>query len=129
MIDAFNSKKMSINFKKSGYMIINGKEADVKCHLKLKTGCLNHKNNHKYLGSIFTDSGKMKDDLNAFTKDKDTEVIIKLANFIYYNKNAPVVVKLKIVEACLNSSITYSCESWGNCPIINKEFYNAKLLK
>ena len=27
------------------------------------------------------------------------------------------VVKLKIVEACINASITYSCESWGNCPI------------
>ena len=52
LIDAFNTEKMSINFKKSGYMIINGKEADVKCDLKLKTGWLDHKNNHKYIGYI-----------------------------------------------------------------------------
>ena len=109
-------------------MIINGKEADMKCGFKLKAGWVKYKDKHKYLGAIFTDSGKMKDDLNAFTKDKCTDVIIKLANFIY-KKNAPVVVKLKIVEACINASITYLCESWGNCPINQLESPQRKALK
>ena len=129
LIKAFHSKKMSINFKESGYMIINGKEADVKCAFKLKAGWLKYKDKHIYLGAIFTDSGKMKDDLNAFTEDKGTDVIIKLANFIYNNKSAPVVVKLKIVEACINASITYTCESWRNCPINQLESLQRKALK
>ena len=54
MIEAFYSKKMSINIKKSGYMIINGKEADVKCGFKLKAGWLKYKDKHKYLGAILT---------------------------------------------------------------------------
>ena len=68
----------------------------------------------------------MKDDLNAFTKDKGTDVIMKLANFIYITKSAPVVVKLKIVEACIKASITYSCGSWGTAQLINWNLYSAK---
>ena len=45
-------------------MIINVKEADVKCAFNLKVGWLKHKDKHKYLGAIFTDTETMKDDLN-----------------------------------------------------------------
>ena len=39
------------------------------------------------------------------------------------------MVKLKIVEVCINASIIYSCESWGNCPINQLESLQRKALK
>ena len=38
LIDLFLAKKMSINYNKSGYMVINGTLVDFKCKLKLKCG-------------------------------------------------------------------------------------------
>ena len=63
LIEEFTHKKMSINFKKSGFMIINAKEKDTKCDLKLDSGWLTYRKEQKYLGAIFTDTGIMRNDL------------------------------------------------------------------
>ena len=58
LIEAFHSKKMSINFKKSGYMTINGKEAGLKCGFK-KSGCMIINGKEADLKSGFMKSGYM----------------------------------------------------------------------
>ena len=54
---------MSLNYKKSGYMIISDKCDDIKFDLKLEDGWLNYKRSQKYLGIIITDSGNIKNDV------------------------------------------------------------------
>ena len=110
-----HSKKMSLNYKKSGYMIINGDDGDIKSNLKMESGYLKYKKSQKYLGAIFTDCGVIKDDVGKFLVEKNKQVSVKLANFIYRNKYTPIMAKLKVVKACINSSLTYACETWGNC--------------
>ena len=116
---------MTLNIKKSGYLIINGREQDVKSDLKLSTGWLSY----KYLGSIITDTGKISDDVNLMVKTKSKDVMVKLSNFVYNNKHAPVSVELKIVKACVNASITYTCECWGSSSLISAESLQRNALK
>ena len=48
---------MSLNYKKAGYMIINGGVGDIKSNQKMESGYLKYKKSQTYLGAIFTDSG------------------------------------------------------------------------
>ena len=66
---SFLRKKMSINMKKSGYMIINGKDEDVKSDIKLSAQWIPYKSEKKYLGAIFTDTGIVREDGNLFVKE------------------------------------------------------------
>ena len=129
LIDTIKEKKMSLNYKKSGYLIINGKVDDVKCHLKLKSGWLLYNGVQKYLGAIFTDSGSVSHDVDLFLKNKTKDVNVKLARYLLKNEYAPLCVKLKIADACINSSFLYSCESWGSCPLNGVEVLQRKALK
>ena len=100
LIKAFEKKKMSLNFKKSGYFINNGKSKDIRCHLKLSNGWLIYRRKQKYLGAIFSDSGFIKQDVSTYLNDKNKYVNIKLATFMFSNKFAPIPVKLKVVKTC-----------------------------
>ena len=53
LIAAFEKKKMSFNFKKSGYFIINGKCKDIKCHIRLSNGWLSYRQNTNILVQFF----------------------------------------------------------------------------
>ena len=129
LIDTIKEKKMSLNYKKSGYFIINGTREDIKCNLKLKSGWLLYNGVQKYLGAIFTDSGSLNHDVDLFIKKKVKEVNVKFARFLIKNDYAPLSVKLKVVDACINSSILYSCESWGSYPLHKIEVLQRKALK
>ena len=120
---------MSLNYKKSGYFIINGMKDDVKCHLKLRSGWLKYNSVQKYLGAIFTDSGSLSNDVNLFLKQKTKEINVKFASFLIKNEYAPIAVKLQVVDACINSSLLYGCESWGSCPLSTAEILQRKALK
>ena len=110
-------------------MIINGKDDDIKSHLKIETGWLEYKKSQKYLGAIFNDSGNIKDDVAVFLEKKHKDVNVKLANFLNKNEFAPIMMKLKVENACVNSSLTYGCEAWGNCPLTKIEVLQRKALK
>ena len=129
LLEELHKKKMSLNFKKSVFMIINGCYMDTKCALKLKNTWLNYTNQHRYLGIIISDSGEIKADVSAFIDEKNKQINVKLANFMSKNLHAPVMVKLKVVKACVNSTLTYGCESWGNCPLNKVEVQQRKSLK
>ena len=129
LIEKITAKKMSLNYKKSGYFIINPGAGDIRCHLKLNSGWLKYKSEQKYLGAIFTDTGSVKIDVKLFLDKKSKEVNVKLARFLVKNEFAPVSVKLKVVNACINAALTYSCEAWGSCPLNTVEILQRKALK
>ena len=112
----FHLKRMTINFKKSGYMITNGNKRDIKCNLRFKTGFLTYRQSHKYLGVVITDCGIVKDDVKSFLAKRNKHVLVKLANYQRKNELAPIAVQLKVARTCINASLTYGSEAWGNAP-------------
>ena len=129
LIETIQNKRMSLNYKKSAYMIINQSSDDKRCDLKLEKGWLQYSKCHKYLGVIISHSGSLKDDINEFVKDKNKDVSVKLTNFIRKNTYAPICVKLNVVKACVNSSLTYGCETWSSSCFNNIEVLQRTALK
>ena len=82
-----------------------------------------------FLGVIFSDTGIIKHDISLFIADKNKQVFVKLANFLLRNQFAPIVIKLKVVKACVNASLTYGCEAWSSSPLNSIEVMQRKALK
>ena len=114
LISSFRENRLELNLKKSAFMIINPDVGDIRVNIKLEYGWLLYKKSVVYLGVIVSDCGVMNVDLDLHVKDRSKSVYIKLANFMRNNNSAPVIIKLKILKACLESSLLYSCETWSN---------------
>ena len=82
MLVYFRENSLTLNLKKSSYMIINGKEEDVKCNIYLEEGekDLEYKSSYVYLGVIITDNGNLRYDLEAYIDNKRSNVTIKYNN-------------------------------------------------
>ena len=57
MLDYFEANELKLNFSKCEYLIVNGKEEDLKTPLDLNYGALKYKSVVKYLGMKISDSG------------------------------------------------------------------------
>ena len=115
MLDYFTENKLKLNLKKSGYLFINSKENDLKETIYLSNGILEYKHQISYLGVIFSDIGRIMNDIRLFITDKRSNITVKYSNFCSRNYLAPLKIKLSVLESCVMSSLTYSCETWGNC--------------
>ena len=100
MLDYFDENSLSLNLDKSGYLIINGNDAE-KVDLVLKNGVLEYCSVMKYLGVKISDCGILKKDIKRFLNDKRANVTIKFGNFCRKNYLAPFDVKLKYVSKCM----------------------------
>ena len=69
-----------------------------------------HTSNYTYLGSPISSESIIKHVENHI-KDKQSQVF-KYNSFVDKNYNAPYQVKQKVLQAAVNSSLLYSCESW-----------------
>ena len=114
MIEYFNKNKLKLNLKKSGYLFIGGKENDLKETIHLDNGILTYKPQICYLGVLFSDTGRIRNDVCLFLADKRSHVTVKYTNFCSRNFLAPLSVKLAVLESCVMSSLTYSSETWGD---------------
>ena len=92
LVDILREKKMLLNYKKSGFMIINGNKNDLKCTISLKSGWLKYKKEQKYLGAIFSDTGVLKYDVSLFLAKKKKEVNGK---FPEQKQTSPIMRKTK----------------------------------
>ena len=113
-IDFFTQNKLNLNIDKSCFLIINPKEGDRRSCIILKSGVLKYKSKIDYLGVIVSDSGVLKDDVKSFTTQKNGNVSVKFTNFCKKNKNAPLHVKLEVLDKCAKASLIYACETWGS---------------
>ena len=103
MLFYFEENSLSLNYSKSSYFIINGKERDQKLILNLNNGILRYESEVVYLGAIFTDTGDIKNDINKYVDQKRSNVTIKYNNFIQRNYLAPLSIKLKVLDSCVSS--------------------------
>ena len=113
MMNYFHANGLSLNLDKSGYMIINPKENDLKTCIILRSGVLKYKSVIEYLGVFVTDTASLQHDVKVFVDKKRPNVSIKFTNFCKKNRIVPLHVKLDVLDTCVASALTYGCETWG----------------
>ena len=110
----FRENKLSLNIDKSCFLIINPKAGDRRSCIILDSGVLKYKSRFDYLGVIVSDTGILNVDVKSFVERKSGNVSVKFTNFCKVNKNAPLHVKLDVLDTCARASLIYACETWGN---------------
>ena len=110
----FTENRLRLNLGKSAYLIINPKENDIKSTIVLSAGVLKYNSEIEYLGVFVTDGGSLKNDVQCFVNKKRANVSIKYTNFCKTNRNAPLHVKLDVLDTCVSAALTYGCETWGS---------------
>ena len=113
MLKYFEENKLKLNLDKSGYLIINGKHIDIKNLLYLDNGLLKYKSEIVYLGLIFSDTGKIGNDIKKNIQSKRSNITVKYTNFCAKNYFAPLKVKRTVLHSCVISSLCYGSETWG----------------
>ena len=81
-----------------------------------------------YLGSVITNSNKLIRDVEADIKHRQVN-IVKFYAFLRSNRNAPVDVKLTVLEACIFSAILHNAETWADSKIDQLEIVYRRMLK
>ena len=127
LISSFRENRLELNFGKSSFMIIHPMNEDLRINIKIDSGWLSYKNVVVYLGAIISDNGSIHNDINLHVADRNKSVYVKLANFIRNNNQASVVIKLKVLKACLEGSLLY--ETWSGRPLQKVETLYRKALK
>ena len=116
MLDYFSENSLSLNLSKSGFLVINGSNADKK-NLHLKNGILEYKNILTYLGIKISDSGEIKRDIESYVDGKRANITIKFGNFCRKNFLAPLFIKLQVLNTCVSAALIYGCETWASASI------------
>ena len=118
---------ISLQLTKCEFIVINGNDND-KTDFLIPNGVVRHVEVVKLLGSHITESGSIDVDLSHHMKDRYLAVL-KFFNFIRSNKLAPSAVKLKVLEACVTSSLLHNCETFGKHIPENLEKIYFELIK
>ena len=113
VINYFHTNGLSLNLDKSAYLIINPKDNDTKTSVILNSGVLKYKSVIEYLGIFLSDTASIIEDVKRFADKKRSNVSFKYTNFCKVNQNAPLHVKLDVLDTCVSSTLTYACETWG----------------
>lgn len=129
LMDYFENNKLKLNLGKSAYMIIHGKKHEAKDPLHLKSGIIAYKPLYVYLGIPISDTGSIVNDLKEHIKLRRPSIIVKLCKFLEMNNTCPIPIKLKVLKACVNSSLLYGCETWGGTNINQVEIIHRRALK
>ena len=110
--------------KKCTSICINSHEKEP---IDIKSGTIKYSSETVYLGSMITNQGNINYDIKHEIKGKE-KAFNKFFAFLHKNCNAPLKVKLKVLQSCLYSSVLYNCETWSNVNMtkIEKQ-YNATL--
>ena len=101
---------MSINQKKTQFMVINKRKKD-KESIVSRGITVKYCDTYVYLGAPITDNGSYLSMINAHAKDK-LKHSIKYYSFLDRNPDVPFYMKKRVAEACVLSSILYGAETW-----------------
>ena len=99
--------------KKCSFIVINKTDDIDYSPIVLKKGKIENTTSEVYLESTITNSTKLSNDIEADVKRGNIN-IIKYYGFLRENKNAPLQIKLKVLQACTLSGLLFNCETRGN---------------
>ena len=101
---------MVVNELKTQMMVINGTRVD---RLDFEVGgvVVKHTTFYIYLGSPFTENGKVSDVIRIHVKTRAKD-LNKLKIFCKKNETMPFLFKKQVLEAAIVSGLLYGCETW-----------------
>ena len=112
MLEYCKANHISLQISKCEFIVINGDDTDRQPFV-FGNESIKNVPYITLLGSHLSQSGKLEDDLKQHMA-KRYLAVHKFYNFIRANKLAPIVVKLKVPQACVTSSLLYNCETFGS---------------
>ena len=127
MLQYCNLNAIKLQLSKCRFIVINGTDDD-KQVIELEVGDISSATDVLILGSPLSESGLLKDDLKLHM-DIRFKNCIKFFNWIRNNKLAPIAIKLKVLTACVTSTLLYNCETWGSMLPAGIEALYSKLIK
>ena len=98
-------------YSKCEFIVINGTKRD-KQPMEFGEKSISAVTDLTLLGSHLSTSGSLRDDLDLDYNSR-FKSCIKYFNFCKSNRQAPLSVKLKVLKACVVSSLLYNCETFG----------------
>ena len=101
---------MRINNVKSKLFVITGERCDDE-PFGVGEVMVEHCTSYTCLGSPFTGHGSVSSAVKLHTKSKLCHVL-KFISFLKKNNDIPFIVKRRVFDAVLLSSLVYGCESW-----------------
>ena len=101
---------MKVNSKKTKFFIINGDGGDSE-PFRVGDMYIKYCISYVYLGSPFTCDGSVSSGVKLHAKSKLCHVL-KFVSFLKKNNDIPFLVKKRVFDAALLSSLVYGCESW-----------------
>jgi hypothetical protein len=118
---------MTINELKTKFMVINHDENDQEV---IVSGSITVKycSSYMYLGTPITDDGSYNTIIQIHTREK-IKHMLKFFSFISRNPDVPYMIKMKVAEACVFSSILYGSETWFTYNYGKLESMYFKILK
>ena len=122
-----NEYGMVINESKTKFFVVNGHVIDRE-DLKVDGITVSYTHRYLYLGTWFTDSGRIKD-IVSMHETSNEAAVNKFAIFCAANSEMPYAYKRRVFDAAVISSLLYSCESWLTKNIKGIEGHYNKLVK
>ena len=110
-----NEYGMKVNNDKTKFFVVNGEAGD-KQALCVDGHVIDHCTSYVYLGSCFTCDGSVSTSVKQHATQKISHVL-KFVSFVEKNNTVPFIVKRRVFDAALTSSLLYSCESWLSADI------------
>ena len=101
---------MVVNESKTRFFVINGTQGETD-PLHVNGLTIAHCPSYVYLGSHFTSDGSVSSAIKL-TANAKMPHLIKFISFIKKNNDVPFIVKRRVFDAALMSSLLYGCESW-----------------
>lgn len=101
---------MIMNSSKTKFFVINGDEGDTE-PIRVRDLIIEQCSSYVYLGSPFTSDGSVSSAVQMHSKNKLCHVL-KYVSFVNKNRDIPFIVKRRVFDAALTSSLMYGCESW-----------------
>ena len=101
---------MEMNCAKTKFMVINGSEYD-RTDINIDDEFISHCTKYTYLGAVIHEDTSFKQFIEEHVALKD-KIVLKFYSFLNKNADLPYTLKRRVLEACLFSSLIYSCESW-----------------
>ena len=101
---------MLVNEIKTKLMVINGTKADRE-QFTVESVVVKHTISYIYLGSPFTENGKIKDVIQLHIKTRTADVN-KFKIFSKKNETMPYMYKRTVLLAMIIAGLLYGCETW-----------------
>ena len=119
---------IKLQLSKCSIMCVNSRDVLDNQPMKINDVILKHVTEEVYLGSVITSSNKLVNDVLADIKLRQISVV-KFFAFLKSNKNAPISIKLKVLDACVISFILHNAETWADSRIERLEVIYRRMLK